>query len=76
MRFDSCDRENRTISLKELEPFKKIKKFHVAKDLPFPQLDGIAPGDYVNVQFEVMEWREERIAIIEKCPPDMASASA
>jgi len=74
MRFDSCDRENRTITLSHDEWFKP-KAFWFAKDLPFPRLDGIAPGDYVSVQFE-MKLDQTRIVAIEKYRPDMDSTSA
>jgi hypothetical protein len=73
LRFDSCDRDNRTITLNPLE-WHDPWRFCFAKDLPFPRLDGIAPGDYVSVQFEVIEflkgWPEKRIVSIEKYQPD------
>lgn len=73
LRFESCDRENRTITLNNFW-WPKAQEFHFAKDLPLPKLDGIAPGDQVNVQFDAIEWQkgwvEKRIVTIEKYRPD------
>lgn len=72
LRFKSYDRENRKITLSALD-WNDPREYHFAKDLSFPQLDGIAPGDQVYVQFDVIEylkgWREMRIVTIEKWKP-------